>query len=66
MPKPLIRGSAAVLFLSGVVLAGLAVACVSSTIRAQHRVSVTFMYLWFALLAFFAGWVTQTQASIRD
>jgi len=61
-----VRGSAAVLFLSGVALAFLAVACVSSSIHATHRVPFAFMYLWFAALSFFAAWASHTQPRITD
>ena len=66
MKKFRIRGSAAVLFLTGLVLAAAAVACTSATIRVHNPVAQGLMFLWFATLSFFAAWFTQTQERAAD
>jgi hypothetical protein len=66
MPKLRIRGSAAFLFVTGLVLAFVAIACASSTMRVHRPIALAGMYLWFAALSFFAAWVSQTQARITN
>jgi hypothetical protein len=61
-----IRGSAAVLFLAGLTLAAIAVACISATVRVHDPVAKGLMCGWFASLLFVAAWFTQTQERATD